>query len=152
MTMQLVFEKTNILKLFNSCVSLSTSLMCALCIFHWNLIAGNFFTQDCEKKIDCRKKRIQKMYLCHCLKYNFMRQLRRDARLIVCVYCVTWLFPDQYSYFVLWVPCDILQMHTRSGYVVYYWNHPLMLHTFSTALQFKTFSVNSRSCKRKPIS
>ena len=53
---------------------------------------------------------------------------------------------------VLWVTCDILQMYTRWGYVVYYWNHPLTLHTFSNALQFKTFSVNSRSCKRKPIS
>ena len=38
---------------FNSHVNLSMSLMCALRIFHWNLIAGNFFTQDCEKKIDC---------------------------------------------------------------------------------------------------
>ena len=84
MTMYLVFEKTNILKLFNNRVNLSTSLMCALRIFHWNLIEGNFFTQDCEKKIDCRKKRIQKMCLCHCLKYNFMRQLRRDARLFAC--------------------------------------------------------------------
>ena len=53
---------------------------------------------------------------------------------------------------VLWVTFDILQMYTRWGYVVYYWNHPLTLHTFSNALQFKTFSVNSRSCKRKPIS
>ena len=52
---------------------------------------------------------------------------------------------------VLWVTCDI-RMHTRWGYVVYYWNHPLMLHTFSNALQFKTFSVDSRSHKRKPIS
>ena len=89
-----------------------------------------------------------------CLKYDFMRQLHHDARLnVFCMYRVTWLFPDQYSYFVLWVTCDILlQMHTQWGYVVYYWNHPLMLHTFSNALQFKTFSVNSRSHKRKPIS
>ena len=53
---------------------------------------------------------------------------------------------------VLWVTCDILQMYTWWGYVVYYWNHPLTLHTFSNALKFRTFSVNSRSCKRKPIS
>ena len=60
-------------------------------------------------------------------------------------------FPTSTRVFcVLWVMCDILQMHTRWGYVVYYWNHPLMLHTFSNALQFKTFSVNSRSHKRKP--
>ena len=39
---------------FNSRVNLSTSLMCALRIFHWNLIAGNFFTQDCEKKLIVR--------------------------------------------------------------------------------------------------
>ena len=36
-----------------------------------------------------------------CLKYDFMRQLRHDVRFIVCImYRVTWLFPDQYSYFV----------------------------------------------------
>ena len=28
--------------------------MHALRIFHWNLIAGNFFTQDCEKKLIVR--------------------------------------------------------------------------------------------------
>ena len=60
MTMYLVFEKTNILRLFNSRVNLSTSLMCALHIFHWNLIAGNFFTQDCEKKLIVGKNRFKK--------------------------------------------------------------------------------------------
>ena len=35
-----------------------------------------------------------------CLKYDLMRQLHHNARLIVCICRVTWLFPDQYSYFV----------------------------------------------------
>ena len=60
MTMYLVFEKTNILKLFNSRVDLSTSLMCALRIFHWNLIAGNFFLHKIVKKLIVGKNGLKK--------------------------------------------------------------------------------------------
>ena len=97
---------------------------------------------------------LRKCLFC-CLKYDFMRQLHRDERFIVFLHhvpCHLALSRPVLVFCVLWVTCNILQMYTRWGYVVYYWNHPLTLHTFSNALQFKTFSVNSRSCKRKPIS
>ena len=47
---------------FNSRVNLSTRLMCALRIFHWNLIAGNFLKQDCEKKLIVRDSKNVFMY------------------------------------------------------------------------------------------
>ena len=98
---------------------------------------------------------LRKCLFC-CLKYDFTRQLHRDERFIVFflhhVPCHLALSRPVLVFCVLWVTCDILQMYTQWGYVVYYWNHPLTLHTFSNALQFKTFSANSRSCKRKPIS
>ena len=94
-------------------------------------------------------------FLLDCLlKYDFMRQLYCDVKCeIDCLHvpCHLALSQPVLVFCVLWVTCDI-QMHTQWGYVVYYWNHPLMLHTFSNAFQFKTFSVNSRSHKRKPIS
>ena len=67
--MYLVFEKTNILKLLNSHVNLSTSfnamkrIMCDLCVSYAFFI-GTFFTQDCEKKLIVRKNGLKKTCPC----------------------------------------------------------------------------------------
>ena len=69
MTMYLVFEKTNILKLLNSHVNLSTSfnamkrIVCDLCVSYAFFI-GTFLCKI-VKKIDCTKKRIQKNVSMH---------------------------------------------------------------------------------------
>ena len=53
--------------------------MCALRSFHWNLITGNFFTQDCEKKkIDCMKKQIQKMCSCMLVMVHELADIGRS--------------------------------------------------------------------------
>ena len=70
MTVYFVFEKTNILKLLNSRVNLSMSfnamkrIVCDLCVSYAFFI-GTFFTQDCEKKLIVRKRRIQKNVSMH---------------------------------------------------------------------------------------
>ena len=46
-----------------------------------------------------------------CLKYDFMRQLHHNVRLIVS--CHLALSQPVLIFCVLWVTCDILQMHTR---------------------------------------
>ena len=49
-----------------------------------------------------------------CLKYDFTRQLHSDAKLIVCMYHVTWLFPDQYSFLCCGL-CVIYSECTHDG-------------------------------------